>query len=216
MMKSRQATRRGAGWHWLLLLALSTSVPAAWAAGADQLRSFLTETQTARGEFVQRVTGKAGVAPQQSSGSFAFQRPGKFRWVYAKPYAQTIVGDGQRLYLYDQDLNQVTVRKLAAALPASPASILFGSNQFERDFEVSDGGAREGLDWVVARPRSKDTTFERIEIGFRDNLPAAMRLLDSFGQTTTLQFSKLERNPAVDAAAFVFVPPKGADVLEDR
>ena len=185
------------------------------AASLDQLRSFLTQTTSARGEFVQRVSARGGSAQPVSSGTFVFQRPGKFRWSYVKPYEQLIVADGTRLVLYDKDLNQVTVRKLGAALPSSPASILFGSNDFEKEFEVSDAGARDGLEWVQARPRAKDSTFERIEIGFRDGLPQAMRLADNFGQVTQLTFSKVERNPKLDPAAFTFTPPKGADVLTE-
>jgi outer membrane lipoprotein carrier protein len=184
------------------------------ASSVEQLRSFLKQTQRAQGEFTQRVAGKG--APQTSSGAFQFQRPGKFRWTYRAPYEQVIVGDGEKLFLYDKDLNQVTVKKLAAALPASPASILFGSNQFERDFEVSDGGVRDGLAWVLAKPRSRDTTFETIEIGFKDNLPAAMVLKDSFGQTTWLAFSKFARDVVPGADAFRFVPPQGTDVLEEK
>jgi outer membrane lipoprotein carrier protein len=200
---------------WFALAAAALPV-VAFAGSVEQLRGFLSQTQSARGEFTQRVSGRSAAVPQQSSGAFVFQRPGKFRWTYAKPYEQVIVGDGEKLFLYDKDLNQVTVKKLASALPASPASILFGSNQFERDFEVSDSGTRDGLEWIVARPRSKDTTFESIEIGFKDNLPAAMLLRDSFGQTTSLAFSKLERNPASAADAFRFAVPKGADVLEEK
>jgi outer membrane lipoprotein carrier protein len=192
------------------------ALPAARANAVDQLRAFLTQTQTARGEFTQRVTGRNVAAAQNSSGTFVFQRPGRFRWIYAKPYEQVIVGDGERLYLYDKDLNQVTVKKLAGALPASPASILFGSNDFERDFDVRDAGTRDGLDWITATPRAKDSPFDRIEIGFRDGLPGAMRLTDSFGQISLLAFQKVERNPKVEADAFRFVPPKGADILEDR
>jgi outer membrane lipoprotein carrier protein len=118
--------------------------------------------------------------------------------------------------MYDRDLNQVTVRKLAATLPASPASILFGTNDFEREFEVAEDGAADGLAWIVARPRTRDSTFERIRIGFRDGLPAAMELVDGFGQTSRLSFAKLERNPRLDAETFRFVAPKGADVLEDK
>ncbi|MEO8187697.1 MAG: outer membrane lipoprotein chaperone LolA [Burkholderiaceae bacterium] len=192
----------------------------AQAAALDQLRSFLTQTHSARGDFVQRVSSskvRPGVkAPAAASGQFVFQRPGKFRWTYQKPYEQVIVADGQRLVLFDKDLNQVTIKKLQASLPSSPASILFGSNEFEKEFEVSDAGARDGLEWIVARPRAKDTTFERIEIGFRDGLPQAMVLADGFGQTTQLTFSKVERNPKLDADAFRFTPPKGADVLEDK
>jgi outer membrane lipoprotein carrier protein len=183
------------------------------AGSIDQLRSFLTQTTSARGEFEQRVIRNS--ATQQSSGRFAFQRPGKFRWIYEKPYEQLIVADGQRLTLFDRDLNQATVRKLQAALPSSPASILFGSNDFEREFVVSDAGSRDGLEWIAARPRAKDTPFERIEIGFRDGLPGGMLLVDSFGNTTRLAFTKVERNPKLGADAFAFTPPKGADVITE-
>jgi len=189
------------------------------AGGADQLRQFLTQTKTASGEFTQRVTGpnaRTGAKAQTSSGRFTFQRPGKFRWSYEKPYEQILVADGEKLFMFDKDLNQVTVKKLDAALPASPASILFGTNEFEREFEVKDGGTRDGLEWIDARPRKKDTTFERILVGFRDGLPAAMQLTDSFGQTTQLTFTKLERNPKIDPQGFKFTPPAGADVLEDK
>ena len=204
--------------HWLRLavvaMACSWLAPAD-AASLDQLRSFLTQTTSARGEFVQRVSPRPGSAQPASSGSFVFQRPGKFRWSYDKPYEQLIVADGARLVLYDKDLNQVTIRKLGAALPSSPASILFGSNDFEKEFEVSDAGARDGLEWVQAKPRAKDSTFERIEIGFKDGLPQAMRLADNFGQVTQLTFARVERNPKLDGAAFAFSPPKGADVLTE-
>jgi outer membrane lipoprotein carrier protein len=204
--------------HWLRLAVVAAGcalLAPAHGGSLDQLRAFLTQTSSARGEFVQRVSARSGSAQPVSSGRFAFQRPGKFRWTYEKPYEQVIAADGTRLVLYDRDLNQVTIRKLGAALPSSPASILFGSNEFEKEFEVTDIGARDGLEWVRARPRAKDSTFELIEIGFRDGLPQAMRLADNFGQVTQLIFSKLERNPKLDAEVFRFEPPKGADVLTE-
>ncbi len=191
----------------------------AYAAGSDQLKQFLTQTKTASGEFTQRVTGasaKKDAKAQTSSGRFVFERPGKFRWIYEKPYEQVLVADGNKLFLFDKDLNQVTVKKIGAALPSSPASILFGANEFDKEFEVKDAGTREGIDWVDAKPRKKDTQFEKIQLGFKDGLPAAMQLTDSFGQTTQLTFSKVERNPKVDAQSFTFAPPAGADVLEDK
>ena len=118
--------------------------------------------------------------------------------------------------MYDPDLNQVTIKKLKGAIPASPASILFGSNEFERDFQVSSDGERDGLEWILATPKSQDSSFARIRIGFRDGLPVAMELADSFGQTTELRFSGLQRNQRIDPARFHFDPPKGADVLEDQ
>jgi outer membrane lipoprotein carrier protein len=204
--------------HWLRLAVVAAGcalVAPAHGNSLDQLRTFLTQTSSARGEFVQRVSTRGGSAQPVASGRFAFQRPGKFRWTYEKPYEQVIVADGTRLVLYDRDLNQVTIRKLGAALPSSPASILFGSNEFEKEFEVTDAGVRDGLEWVQAKPRAKDSTFELIEIGFRDGLPQAMRLADNFGQVTQLIFSKLERNPKLGAETFAFTPPKGADVLTE-
>ena len=199
----------------VLAAACALALPA-WAGAVDSLRAFLAQTKTARGEFAQQVTrGRAQAAPP-SGGTFYFERPGKFRWVYSRPYEQVLVADGTRLYLYDKDLNQVTVKKIAAALPASPASILFGGSDFERDFVVADAGTRDGIDWLTATPRARDAQFERIEIGFRDGLPAAMVLADSFGQVSRLTFTRVERNPALDPQLFRFVPPPGADVLEER
>jgi outer membrane lipoprotein carrier protein len=202
-------------WLRLSVVAMGCAfLPSAHGGSLDQLRAFLGQTSSARGEFVQRVSG-AGSTKPSATGRFVFQRPGKFRWTYDKPYEQVIVADGSRLVMYDKDLNQVTIRKLGAALPSSPASILFGSNEFEKEFEVVDAGSRDGLEWVQAKPRARDTTFERIEIGFRDGMPHAMRLVDNFGQVTQLTFSKVERNPKLEADAFGFTAPKGADVLTE-
>jgi outer membrane lipoprotein carrier protein len=198
-----------------LLLALALATPAQ-AGAVAALREFLAQTKTARGAFTQQVTRGNAPAAAPSAGTFVFERPGRFRWTYVKPYEQVLVADGERLYLYDKDLNQVTVKRITAALPASPASILFGGNEFERDFAVADAGQRDGLEWLTATPRLKDSQFERIEIGFRDGLPAAMVIADSFGQVSRLAFDLAERNAKVEAQAFRFVPPPGADVLEER
>ena len=209
----------GYGGQFRLRCFASLLVCAAQVAHADslqQLREFLTQTNSARGDFSQSAGKKtASRAAQASGGSFEFARPGRFRWETTKPYQQTIVSDGSKLYVYDPDLNQVTVKKLKGAIPASPASILFGSNDFERDFQVSNDGERDGIDWILAKPRSQDSSFERIRIGFRDGLPVAMDLADSFGQTTELRFSGVQRNPKIDPARFHFDPPKSADVLEE-
>jgi outer membrane lipoprotein carrier protein len=196
-------------------VALMVSLPAQ-ADAVAALREFLAQTKTARGEFTQQVTRDGAPSAPPSSGTFAFERPGKFRWTYQKPYEQVLVADGERLYLYDKDLNQVTVKKIAAALPASPASILFGGNEFERDFVVKDDGVRDGVAWLIATPRAKDAPFERIDIGFRDGVPAAMQLKDSFGQLSRLTFARFDRNAKVDPQLFRFEPPAGADVLEER
>jgi outer membrane lipoprotein carrier protein len=194
---------------------------AAHAAALDELHAFLSQTKTARGQFEQRTqpadAAKKGAAGGQvTSGTFEFLRPGRFRWAYTKPYDQLIVADGDHLYIFDKDLNQVTVKRLQGALPSSPASILFGTNDFERDFDVTDAGTRDGLAWISAKPKAKDTPFERIEIGFKDGLPAGMRLADSLGNLTTLSLKGVERNPQLDPGTFKFAPPAGADVLEDK
>ena len=202
---------------FLLALVLGCWQPPAWADPLQQLHEFLTQTTSARGGFSQTTSkGPGSRGAQTGGGTFEFERPGRFRWVYTSPYQQSIVSDGTRLYVYDQDLNQVTVKKLKGAIPASPASILFGSNDFERDFEVKSDGERDGIEWIVATPRSQDSSFARIRIGFHDGLPAAMELGDSFGQTTQLRFSGLQRNVKIAPARFHFDPPKGADVLEDQ
>jgi outer membrane lipoprotein carrier protein len=196
-------------------VALGTSLAAsgADAAGMDQLHAFLDSAKSGRTTFRQVVTGKGRGTPQESAGTFAFARPGRFRWSYDKPFEQLIVGDGDRLWIYDRDLNQVIVRKLDRALGASPAALLAGSNALESNFDLTDAGAADGLDFVDARPKSADTGFERVRIGFRDNLPRSMELRDTFGNVTTLSFGAFERNPSVDPGLFRFVPPKGADVV---
>ena len=176
----------------------------------------MASTVTATGEFEQRVVNRDRKLVQESRGTFAFARPGRFRWTYAKPYPQVIVGDGARVWVYDEDLNQVTVRKLGQALGATPAALLAGSNEALNAFELKDEGTREGLEWVQAIPRDKDSGFERIRMGFGFSGIERMELVDAFGQTTELRFSGLRRNPRVDPALFSFSPPKGADVVGDK
>jgi outer membrane lipoprotein carrier protein len=199
----------------LLLVALALPAGAATASGLDALRNFIAATASAQGEFQQKVYDRKRKLTQESSGSLAFQRPGKFRWIYAKPYAQLIVGDGAKVWVYDADLNQVTVRRLDRALGSTPAALLAGSNDFERAFSVSEQGQKDGLEWIEAIPREKESNFETIRMGFGFSGLEIMELADSFGQTTVLKFTALRRNPKLDAALFTFVPPKGADVIGD-
>jgi len=182
----------------------------------DDLRFFASQTKTAKGNFTQHVASRNQKASQPTSGDFVFARPGRFRWTYSKPYEQVLVADGQKLSIYDKDLNQVTVRKLGDALGGTPASILFGGNDLDKTFELKDAGVRDGIAWLEARPKTKDTAFEKISIGFRNGELAAMELRDALGQVTLLEFSGVERNPKVDAATFTFTPPKGADVLQQN
>ncbi len=144
------------------------------------------------------------------------QRPGRFRWSYETPYEQLIVGDGAKLWIYDRDLNQVITHKQDVSLGASPAALLSGDNALDRNFDVVDAGASDGLEFVDARPRASESGVERVRIGFRDNLPRTMELRDTFGNVTTLTFESFERNVKLDPAQFVFVPPPGADVVGDK
>jgi len=184
------------------------------AAALDQFKSFVAGTKSARGDFTQTQVRKttAGKATPPSTGTFVFARPGKFIWTYQKPYEQVLQADGDTLYLYDKDLNQVTTRKLGNALGSSPAAILFGSNDLEKNFTLAEAGARDGLEWLTATPKTKDTTFEQIGIGLKDGVPQAMELKDNFGQTTLLKFTSFQRNPSLGAQTFKFEVPKGAEV----
>jgi outer membrane lipoprotein carrier protein len=185
----------------------------AQAAGLERFSQFINSTQSARGDFEQQIFDRAGKMVQESRGTLAFSRPGKFRWAYEKPYAQLIVGDGERIWVYDKDLNQVTVRKLDKALGSTPAALLAGNNEAMRAFTLSDQGARDGLEWVEALPRDKEGNFEKILMGFGPAGLQLMRLSDSFGQTTVLKFNSLQRNPKLDPSLFRFSPPQGADVI---
>jgi len=186
------------------------------ASALERLERFMSQTQSARGEFEQRIYDRNRRLIQQSSGTLAFLRPGKFRWSYAKPYPQLIVGDGERIWIYDEDLKQVTVRKLDAALGATPAALLAGNNDAMKAFVLRDDGREGDLEWLIATPRNKESNFERIRIGFSAAGLARMELTDAFGQTTDLRFIALDRTPGLDPGLFQFVPPPGADVIGDR
>ena len=197
----------------LLAAALFTATQLAHAGAIDKLRQFLDGTKTLRAEFTQMVVAKNGKKSQQSTGVMSFSRPGKFRWQIEKPYSQLLVGDGQKVWIYDQDLRQVTVKKVDAALGSTPAALLVGSNALEKNFTLAEAGTREGLDWVEAIPKSPDSGFEKLQLGFEGNELKGMQLQDNFGQTTSLAFSRIEHNPSIAATQFRFTPPAGVDVI---
>jgi outer membrane lipoprotein carrier protein len=184
-----------------------------YATGIDQLRHFLASTKDARGSFVQTVAGKAGRKPQESSGLFAFSRPGKFRWSYEKPYQQLLVSNGEKFWTYDPDLKQVTIGKIGKAIGASPAALLAGDS-LDKNFVLSDAGDVEGYEFVDAVPKDKDSSFERVRIGFSKGLPMILEVSDNFGQTTKLYLKQFEINASLPAETFTFTPPKGVDVIE--
>lgn len=197
----------------LMLLSLPLS---AHAGAIEKLKSFIAATHSAQANFTQEVLDQNGKRIQSASGVMQFQRPGKFRWTYQKPYEQIIVGDGAKFWLYDKDLNQVSVKKLDAALGSSPAALLAGNNEIERGFTLKESGNREGLDWLQATPKGQDSSFASVYMAFnaQSNL-VVMELNDAFGHKTVLRFTNMQTNPKLPAQQFKFTPPAGADVVSD-
>jgi len=202
---------------YILAALVLLSVPlTAHAAAIEKLKIFIAATHSAQANFTQEVFDQTGKRIQRASGIMQFQRPGKFRWTYRKPYEQLIVGDGEKFWLYDADLNQVTVKKLDAALGSSPAALLSGSNEIESGFTLAEDGSRDGLDWLQAIPRTQDSGFEKLRMAFNAQAGLViMELNDTFGNKTVLKFSAMQRNPEFSERQFHFTPPKGADVLSE-
>ena len=200
--------------YFFLLLCLSTSI--AEASAINSLKAFIQDTRTVRAVFLQTVLDKNARVVQKGGGTMQFERPGKFRWVYEKPHDQLIVGDGTRIWFYDRDLNQVTERKLDLAIGSSPAALLAGSSGIETSFDLTEIGLQGDTEWLEARPKAKEGTFEWVRLGFtREGVLKAMELHDNFGQTTVLTFSRLEQNLRLAPELFKFNPPEGADVISD-
>jgi outer membrane lipoprotein carrier protein len=198
-----------------LLLALCVFATFADAATLARLRAFVRETQTMHANFTQVVYDGNGRQVAQASGEFSIARPGRFRWTVDKPYKQLLVGDGERVWIYDQDLNQVISRKSDRALGNTPAALLSGREEVEAAFEWRDLPAADGLEWLGATPKDKDAAFRELRLGFDAGGLVALDVLDNFGQRTVIRVSKLERNPKLGAELFRFTPPAGADVVTD-
>ena len=195
-----------------------------WAGGLDSLESFVKNVKTGRADFIQVVTSPAreGQAPRvkTSSGTFEFSRPSRFKFAYSKPFEQTIVADGQTLWLFDVDLNQVTARKQAQTLGSTPAALIAAApnvQALQADFTLADAPDVGGMQWVSATPKSKDGQLQTVRVGFlgsdKTASLSALEIVDSFGQRSVLTFSKFEVNPRLTADAFDFKPPKGADLI---
>jgi outer membrane lipoprotein carrier protein len=195
-------------------MVLATMAGAAQADAVDTLREFAREVKTGRASFTQTVSAPDGARKKMSSGDFEFARPDRFRFVYRKPFEQQIVADGRKVWLYDVDLNQVTVRLMSQALGATPAALLAGV-AMDKDFELNAAPSIDGVDWVQALPRAKDAaSIQSIRVGFRAKSLAALEIVDAFGQRSLLQFSAVETNPRLADDRFRFVPPKGVDLIE--
>lgn len=197
----------------LLLYLLSATVQAS---AIDSLKSFIQEARTVRATFSQILLDQNSRAIQESSGTMLFERPGKFRWIYEKPYEQLIVGDGTTVWFYDQDLNQVTIRQLDLTIGSSPAALLAGNSTIETNFELKEISPHDQTEWLEATPKTKESAFELIQLGFsRDGILQIMALRDNFGQTTLLTFSDLVKNIKLPADTFKFIPPHDADIISD-
>ena len=197
----------------LLLAGVLAFSGSAWADAAQTLREFVRDVKSGKAAFTQTVSSGDGARTKTSSGSFEFLRPNRFRFAYTKPFEQLIVADGQKVWIFDADLNQASSRKLTQALGATPAALLAGGS-LEQDFVLSSEPSRDGLDWALATPRTKDGPFQQLRVGFRGKTLAGVEILDSFGQRSKLQFSAFEPNVPFAAELFRFTPPAGADVIE--
>ncbi len=210
----------------LSVLIAITAYPVS-AEGLKSLENFVKTVKTGQASFTQVVSappkvGSAGQAApvarsKTSSGSFAFQRPNRFSFIYQKPFAQSIVADGKTLWLYDVDLNQVTARAQAQALDATPAALIASAPNLQAlraDFTLQAAADQDGLEWVLATPKTKDGQLQSVRIGFSPaGVLAALEILDSFGQHSLLRFTQFEANPVLAADTFVFTPPATADLL---
>jgi len=197
----------------LLAIAALLLAGAARADSVDLLRDFAQNVKSGRAAFTQTVTSVDGAKKKDSSGQFEFVRPNRFRFTYAKPFEQQIVADGQKVWLYDVDLNQVTVRPMTQAIGATPAALLAGST-LDKEFELKALPASDGLEWVQAAPRVKDGPIQSLRVGFKGSVLAALEIVDAFGQRSMLRFTALEQNVKLADETFRFTPPKGADVIQ--
>lgn len=204
----------------IALILIAASAISAWAGGLESLESFVKTVKSGKADFTQVVTApaKEGQAARSktSSGSFEFARPSRFKFVYKKPFEQTIVADGQTLWLYDVDLNQVTARKQSSALGSTPAALIAAApdlKALQADFALVDAPDKDGLQWVQGTPKAKDSQLQQVRVGFKQDQLAVLEILDSFGQRSVLSFVGFQPNAALDAGAFQFKPPAGADVV---
>jgi outer membrane lipoprotein carrier protein len=203
----------------VLAAAASASLAAAPAptsqAGQQKVESFLQGLEGLQAQFKQTLTDRSGQPTEEASGTLAISRPDRFRWDYREPYSQVIVSDGARIWIYDSDLEQVTVRKLDETLSATPAMLLSGRSNLSDNFNVTQTSQEGSVEWVRMEPRRDDTDFKWVRLGFEGAVLKYMQLADKLGQTTSLEFSKVERNPPLDPSRFTFTVPPGADVIGD-
>jgi len=216
LQRPRKSLTRALG---ALIAALCLTLAGAASGAADgiaKLHAFLAGAKTFSADFTQRIFDERMQAIGRSSGKLFFSRPGRFRWEYREPSPQEIVGDGKRVWFYDSDLDQVTVKPFDKALGSTPALLLTSQRPVESDFKLRDLGGDDASTWVELKPRTDDASFTTIRIGFAGAVLRQMELVDTFGQLTQLKFSGVRENPELDPGLFRFTPPAGVDVIQDR
>lgn len=208
--------------RFLFAILIAASAQWTWAQGLKSLEIFMQQAQSGEAQFTQTVTAPAregqAAAPKVSSGRFSFERPGRFRFDYLKPFVQTIVADGKTLWLYDADLNQVTERAQGPALGSTPAALLTSRPDLAalgKDFTLAEQPDADGLHWVLATPKAQDGQLASVRIGLQGDVLARLTIIDHFGQRSELRFSDFKLNTPLAAGTFRFVPPQGADVLRE-
>lgn len=207
----------------LVLLTMSLCGSVSAGEGRKQLDHFMSAVSSLQASFQQTVYSENGAIKQEVSGDFYMQRPGKFRWDYTRPYEQVIVADGEKLWIYDKDLDQVTVRLQKQAIGDTPALLLGGKVDLTRNFTISEPAAMnpeqntapEGIHWVLLTPHQEESGFLALRIAFRGNRIAVMELDDNFGQKTVLEFSEVKENTPVEPGLFRFTPPQGVDLVDN-
>ncbi|MEM7209672.1 MAG: outer membrane lipoprotein chaperone LolA [Pseudomonadota bacterium] len=197
-----------------IFLSLFIFQAAAQASALERLNQFTGDLITFQAGFIQTLYDADSQPIQESRGAVILKRPGKFRWDYREPYVQSIIADGEKLWIYDTDLEQVTVKTLDRALGNAPIMLLSENRPLDLDFELRDLGEREGLQWVELQPKVRDTDFEKIYMGLSETALEVMELRDQFGQATQIRFNNFEMNMNADEQLFAFTPPSGVDIID--
>ncbi len=195
----------------LVVIAMLSWAPQVQA--ADDLQRFFDDVQSYTAKFSQVVLDESFNLLQESSGTLWIQRPDKFRWDYDIPFEQHIVGDGERIWVHDVELQQVTVRRVSGGLGATPALLLAGRGKLDENFSVNSLGLQGQLEWTQLIPKNKDGGYEEIRIGFENGHIRILEMIDGFGQTTRIALHDANENVEIDAGKFVFEPPPGTDVI---
>ncbi|MGQ0698210.1 MAG: outer membrane lipoprotein chaperone LolA [Panacagrimonas sp.] len=197
------------------MILLICALPSAHAASAeDELKQFVENVRTLSGRFVQTQTDEHGEVLTSGAGTMAISRPGRFRWAYEQPYAQLMVCDGARIWAYDPDIAQVTVRPAGEALAGTPAELLAQKSRLTENFKIEDRGEERGLRAVRLEPRAEQSDFKSIDLWLRNGVPQRLRFSDPLGGVTEIELRDLKVNPSIDDKEFRFVPPKGVEVVE--